>query len=117
MVIGGHKLKREVCQGDQAVGVHQLTGYLMPEIAASIGAVLAQACDLFGSFATAAIAFLTAGRAALCQTQLCQRPAQPARVGDHRAIRQRQQIVQSHVETHYDAGTFVRRRSGSSSTR
>ena len=49
VVIGGHQLEREVFQGDQAAGVHQLAGRLVPDIAALVGDVLVQAGDWFGS--------------------------------------------------------------------
>ena len=78
VVTGGHKLEREVFRSDQAVGIHLLTGYLVPEIAALVGDVLVQAGVLFGSLATAMTPLLAAGHAALCYAQFHQRPTQPA---------------------------------------
>ena len=53
VVVGGHELEREVFQGDQPIGVCQLAGELVPEVAALVGDVLMQARDLFGGFAAA----------------------------------------------------------------
>src|SRR5690606_23068519 len=96
VVIGRHEGEREVFEGNQRVGVGQLARELVPEVAALIGEALMQPGDLRGGFAAARAALLSAGQAALRDTQLRQAPAQPARVFDQGPVAERQQVAQSH---------------------
>lgn len=104
VVIGRHEGEREVFEGNQRVGVDQLACELVPEVAALIGDALMQSGNLRSSFPAARAALLSAGQAALRNTQLREAPAQPARVFDQRPVAERQQAAQPHVDANRRAG-------------
>ena len=56
--------------GDEAVGIHQLTGLLVVEVPALVGSLLVQASDLLTSLTAATRAFLLSGERSLRSPEL-----------------------------------------------
>ena len=70
VVIGRHKVEREVFQGDQPVGIYQLACDFMPKVSSLVGYALVQTCNLCSGFSMTIAALFATRQATLGNTQL-----------------------------------------------
>src|ERR1051326_4943097 len=97
VAVAEHEVERQVFQDDQPVAVDQPARELVPEVAPDVGDVLVQLGDQQTLAYTSSAALDRPCQAALSTPQLVQALAQPARVVDESAVRERQQAQQAHV--------------------
>jgi hypothetical protein len=99
-----HKVKFKVFESDERVSIHEFSSYFMPEVSSLVGDFLMDFSHVSSNFFPSVTTFFTPTQSSLRSSQFSLSFSKPTRVPKNPVVRERQQPVDSYINTNWILG-------------